>query len=295
MMYMKYVFGQNEKGLKCLHLKFRICVIIIFCALSFCNGYAQFISAMTFNIRFDNKKDGINSWALRKKSVADIIAKHSPDIVGTQEGLYHQIEYLDSMMVDYQYFGNGRDDGYQKGEFCAVFYHTKKWQLLESQTYWLSPSGEVGLAGWDAALPRIFTFGVLMSLENQDTIFVINTHYDHMGKEARENSSRLILDFVKQKQSLDNTWIVMGDLNAEPHERPVTLFLEEMESGCDGVHENQSGTFNGFDSGKNAGRRIDHIFVKKGTVESCEMLYDKRSEHEFISDHFPVLMTIRLR
>jgi len=274
----------------------KMLLINLLCFMSLHPVLSQSLEAMTFNIRFDNIDDGINTWSLRKNAVADLIKSHNPDIIGTQEGLVHQIEYLDESLEDYAYFGNGRDDGKQKGEYCAVFYHKRRWKLLESKTMWLSPTGEVGVSGWDAALPRVFTFGILCSLENQDTVFVINTHFDHRGEIARLNSAKLILDFISEKQTRGKTWIVLGDFNATPDEEPVKLLKEQLSSGCFYASDEhkEKGTFNGFDPDIVTGRAIDHIFVKNGKIRACKVLYDKRSANEFISDHFPVLMTVVL-
>ena len=47
---------------------------------------------MTYNIRYDNSYDGINSWTEgnRKEKVFTIINDANPDIFGVQEALVHQ-------------------------------------------------------------------------------------------------------------------------------------------------------------------------------------------------------------
>ncbi|WP_367753484.1 hypothetical protein [Flavobacterium sp. WC2430] len=44
---------------------------------------------MTYNIRYDNARDGENQWSKRKDYLCDQIAFYSPDVFGIQEGLYH--------------------------------------------------------------------------------------------------------------------------------------------------------------------------------------------------------------
>ena len=41
---------------------------------------------MTFNIRFENEHDKNNAWQYRRELVAEIIQRHSPSLVGIQEG-----------------------------------------------------------------------------------------------------------------------------------------------------------------------------------------------------------------
>ena len=55
----------------------------------------------------------------------ELINTFSPDIFGIQEGLIHQVEFLDLKLHDHKYVGVGRDDGNMKGEYCAIFLITK--------------------------------------------------------------------------------------------------------------------------------------------------------------------------
>ncbi|MEZ4579373.1 MAG: hypothetical protein R2875_15590 [Desulfobacterales bacterium] len=41
---------------------------------------------MTFNLRFENDRDGDNSWVNRRRMVVDIINRYQPDILGTGRG-----------------------------------------------------------------------------------------------------------------------------------------------------------------------------------------------------------------
>ena len=81
---------------------------------------------MTYNLRYDNPGDKDNSWPLRKDEMVNMIQFYHPDVLGIQEGLYRQVQYLDSALVNYDYAGVGRDDGDKKGEFSAIFFNAKK-------------------------------------------------------------------------------------------------------------------------------------------------------------------------
>ena len=69
------------------------------------------LSVMTYNIRYDNPNDGLDQWDNRKKMLTGQIQFYAPDILGIQEGLLHQIEYINKNLKDYKYLGIGRDDG----------------------------------------------------------------------------------------------------------------------------------------------------------------------------------------
>ncbi|MDX1667427.1 MAG: hypothetical protein R3350_09370, partial [Saprospiraceae bacterium] len=117
--------------------------------------------AMTYNLRYDNPGDGPDRWELRREGVLDLLRYYRPQILGIQEGLYHQIEYLDEGLPSYAYVGMGRDGGAREGEFSAIFVDTTHYAIREHQTFWLSDSPEVPSVGWDAALNRICTYVLL--------------------------------------------------------------------------------------------------------------------------------------
>ena len=52
-------------------------------------------TVITYNIKYDDNSNGENSWNVRKEALLELITAFSPDILGTQEGLMHQVEFLD--------------------------------------------------------------------------------------------------------------------------------------------------------------------------------------------------------
>ena len=133
-------------------------------------------SLMTYNIRYSTANDGENWWEYRKDEVAKLIAHYKPDILGIQEGLLDQVQFLEEALGSYKYVGVGRDDGQQAGEYTAVFYNTSTYKLVNFYTYWLSETPDKVSVGWDAALPRITTYAVLKSVATGDTLHVFNCH-----------------------------------------------------------------------------------------------------------------------
>ncbi|MGB5555573.1 MAG: endonuclease/exonuclease/phosphatase family protein, partial [Flavobacteriaceae bacterium] len=121
---------------------------------------SQSTKVMTYNIKYDNVSDTVNNWNDRKEAMVDQLKKHDPGIIGMQEVLYGQLEYLDESLPDFEYVGVGRDDGKQKGEFSPILYNSKKFALLRSNTFWLSKTPEKVSVGWDAALERICTYAL---------------------------------------------------------------------------------------------------------------------------------------
>ena len=155
-------------------------------------------SVVTFNIKYDDKSNEQNSWILRREGMIELINFISPDILGIQEGLLHQVDYLNTYLDNLMYVGVGRDDGNKKGEFCAIYFNKNKYRLLKSSTFWLSENPNEVSIGWDAALERICTYAQLETLNGKDKIWIFNTHFDHFGKMARERSAKLLIKKIRK-------------------------------------------------------------------------------------------------
>ena len=121
--------------------------------------YSQSHSIMSYNIRYDNTWDVENSWTIRKNKVRQIFIQYAPSIIGIQEGLLKQVQYLDSCLTDYDYVGVGRDDGKEQGEFCAIYFDKTRYSGLNHYTFWLSDTPDTISVGWHAALERICPYG----------------------------------------------------------------------------------------------------------------------------------------
>ena len=81
----------------------------IFFITNSCSDSAKTLNIMTYNIRLDVEDDGINQWDNRKKGLVSLIKEENPDILGIQEGLPNQIEYLLEQLDEYSMIGEGRD------------------------------------------------------------------------------------------------------------------------------------------------------------------------------------------
>jgi len=267
------------------------------------NAKQDDMRVMSFNIRFDNPNDGPNAWPHRKDFVASMFRFHQADIVGTQEGLHNQLKDLEIMLPEFSWFGVGRDDGKEAGEFCAIYFRPDRFDFIEGDTFWLSETPEEpGSMSWDSAITRIVTWARLHDKTNNRRFIVFNTHYDHRGVQAREQSSILLLNQVNELANGDPV-IVMGDLNvteeqmayrmlAEPDLHPGEMVLFDGFYHSTHGHHGPDTTWNGFNQIL-PDRRIDYIFVNHGfSVIQHGILADVR-EGRFPSDHLPVLAGIR--
>ncbi|WP_343486696.1 endonuclease/exonuclease/phosphatase family protein [Allomuricauda sp. d1] len=263
-------------------------VLILLFAIHFVSG--QTIEVLTYNIKYDNPKDSLNNWDSRKDFLISQLRFYSPDIFGTQEGLVHQLKDIEQGLDNYAFFGVGRDYGDERGEFTAIFYDQTKFDVLKEATFWLSTTPEEPSKSWDAALPRICTYGHFKLKKSGEEFFVFNTHFDHVGKVARKESAKLILKKIKELNTKRLPVVLMGDFNLENSSGGIQWILKEMQDAHAEAGQNAhgpEGTFNGFNFTKPVNRRIDYIFVDGFETSKSGILSDS-FDCRYPSDHFPV-------
>lgn len=255
------------------------------------------LNVFSYNIRMNSPDDGLNIWENRKQWVAQSIEFFEGDLIGAQEVTYTQLKDLDSLLPTYDYLGVGRQGGNQ-GEFSPIFYRKDQFEVLDSETFWLSQSPDsIASKGWDAALPRIVTWAKFKHRESGKTFFHFNTHFDHRGSQARKESAQLILDKIEEIAG-DAPVILTGDFNIRPEQEPYAVLVKELE---DTYHKatqkyGPEHTFNGWNyQGDGDFHRIDFIFYKGQGIQPMKyhVLDGQRGKH-FVSDHFPVIVNFSI-
>ncbi|WP_374408839.1 endonuclease/exonuclease/phosphatase family protein [Pelagerythrobacter sp.] len=257
------------------------------------------IRAMTFNIRLDIESDGANAWPYRHAMVAALIRRQAPDLLGTQEVLLHQKQYLEQALPGYTFVGVGRDDGAEGGEFSPLAWRSDRFEMLDSGTFWLSPTPDVPSKGWDAALPRIATWALLRDRRSGRTVRALNTHFDHVGTAARASAARMIAEWARQG---DTPTVVMGDFNVPTGSEPYTVLATTAQSGLADARAisrtppyGPSGTFTGFDITAAPEAPIDHVFVTGDFTVDAYAVVTQHREGRLPSDHYPVVVDLTPR
>lgn len=181
--------------------------------------------AMSFNVRYINKKDGVNSWANRKEKVAEVITSNNVDIAGLQEPWMNQIQDLQELLPEYSWFGWGRDKGNEKGEFAPIFYKKETVKVLEKGIFWLSKTPEkAGSKDWDARFPRMVVWGHFKNNRDGKEFFFFNTHMG--GEVARVEGAKVLRQKIDQ-MSKGLPVIVTGDFNATPDSKPYSVMVNK--------------------------------------------------------------------
>ena len=268
-------------------------IITLLMLISCVDLMAQDLTVMTYNIRYDNPKDGDNRWDNRKKFLVDQIKFYQPHAFGVQEGMAHQIDFIDHALPNYSYIGVGRDDGKTKGEYSAVFYKNDQLDTLKQGTFWLSENPDEPSVGWDASMERICTYA-LFTYE-KTSFWVFNTHFDHKGDQARVESAKLILKKINKLNTNNLPVIFMGDLNSKPTSKPIQFITQSLSDSKLSTAQfyGMESTFNGFNNVYEKDKRIDYIFHSKNIKVLKSATLSQTYEQRFLSDHFPVIAHIR--
>lgn len=256
-------------------------------------AHAQELKLMTYNIRFANETDQPHLWEARKPLILSQISEFDPDVIGLQEVLHQQVLDIENELPAYERLGVGRDDGVMAGEYSPLFFKSDRFSLSESGTLWLSETPEMVSVGWDAALPRIATWATLMDRTTQEQLLVINTHFDHIGKTARLNSIKLLVNFFIEHRAAHKHLVLMGDLNTGPDDEPYQWLMEQ-DLFSDPFYEAEHrtgpvGTFNAFNYAHQS-ERIDYIFLDPTLkVQQYKVLMESYNGI-LPSDHWPVMV-----
>ena len=263
---------------------------------------AQQVNVMTFNIRYNNPSDSLNAWPYRKDKVASQILFHEVHLLGVQEALHDQVEDLKSRLPEFKYIGVGRDDGKEKGEYSAIFYDTTKLTALQHETFWLSQTPAVaGTKSWDAAITRIVTWAKFREKKSGKIFFAFNTHFDHIGKVARRESARILIQKVKDIAG-DIPAVITGDFNAIPTDEPIQVItdrgndlhlINSIEKSAS-PHYGPTGTFNAFGPKEIHDQPIDYIFLKNNWKVIKHATISQSWSGRFASDHFAVFASLAL-
>jgi endonuclease/exonuclease/phosphatase family metal-dependent hydrolase len=262
----------------------------------------QPLNVMSFNIRLNIASDSLNSWPYRKDKVSSQVLFHEVHLLGVQEALHNQMIDLSSALPQYKFAGVGRDDGKTKGEYSAIFYDTVRLQLLETKTFWLSTTPEVpGSKSWDAAITRVVTWGKFRDKRSKKVFYAFNTHFDHMGVEARKESAKLLKKRVKEIVG-SIAVIIMGDFNSRPADEPIQIVLDKNDPDrfvdtkdvSITPHYGPTGTFNGFRSREVDEFPIDYIFIKGKWKVLQHATLSQTWGGRFSSDHFPLFARLIL-
>jgi endonuclease/exonuclease/phosphatase family metal-dependent hydrolase len=248
---------------------------------------------MTYNIK--NSWQDYDSWIDRRLALIDQIKSVNPDLIGLQEADENWITYIKETLNEYTIVGLGRD-GEDKGEHTPILFKTSRYKLLDTKTFWLSEYQDKSNVGWDGACPRICTLVKLKDIKTKRIFYMYNTHLDHKGKTAREKGLELIIDHIKTSNTPS---ILTGDFNFIENSKLYKKAIKESLSDSKYLAKDSMsfGTINYFTNFHfKYMPAIDYILLSNDDfqVEKYQVLYQYKHNNKPISDHFPLLVDLKL-
>ena len=258
-----------------------------------CNRTSE-IKVMSYNIRLSSgtmAADSIYHWEHRKQASLNLMHEEKPTVFGLQEACPDQMDYMVENLPEYGHIGVGRDDGKRKGEFMSIFYLKDEVELLDGGTFWLSQTPDEVSKGWDAACFRTCTWTILKKKDTGKKFVYLNTHLDHMGKVAREESIKLIVKRAEELAGESLPVFITADFNS-PTSNAIFKPMQEamLDARVEAPVTDERGTLNCWGTTP-PGVVIDHIFYRGAEAQKFEVLRDKDYGAPYVSDHYPVMLT----
>ena len=252
------------------------------------------LSVMSFNIRLPAESDGVDYWETRKPLAVRMLREQQPDVIGLQELVKAQADYLVRELPQYAWFGRGREaDG--GGEHMGVFYRKDRLKVIESGDFWLSDTPDVaGSITWGHPHPRMVTWALFEQRSDRRRFYLFNTHLPYRDEDeaARLKGAQAIARRLATLPD-DVPVVLTGDFNTTPDSDAHAVLAGTLQDAWTTAPrvEGIDATFHGF-TGK-ADRRIDWIFVRGAQLESITSV-TTRWNNRYPSDHFPLVATLRL-
>lgn len=243
------------------------------------------VRIMSFNVLYGG--EGERGLQNRLGIVTQTVTEYYPDSLGVQEATPLWMLWFNIFLPEYDYVGVGRDDGKFKGEYAAIFYLKDKYRVVQSETFWLSQTPEKPSLGWDAACNRVCTWAVLENKATGERYVHMNTHLDHVGSVARQNSVEMILE---KAASFNLPVVCTGDFNfSQGSGLYNTLTSGALQDTKSLAPETMNhATFHGFTAPNGPNRVIDFIFTNTRMTPLVYKVVTEGIDGKPVSDHYPL-------
>ena len=262
------------------------CICTLFAG---CGAKNEPITVITQNVRYCDDPDG-NSITRRAKRLGELVEMYQPDIIGTQEVTVPWDTFFKAKYADSYGMVGAHDGGFDStsGNKVAILYKLDRFELLESDTFWLSDTPQEVSKLEDSKTKRICTWALLKDKTNEKTFLMCNTHLDTVSDEVRLAQYKVIAEVLADKIAQYPT-ILTGDLNATPDSivyTEVNTIFSDPHTSAKNKADTGNYTYHGY--GKESDYRIDYCFYNDGLVAEDYRILTEQFDG-YVSDHYGVL------
>ena len=256
-------------------------LLVIFCKITLLTSQNLNLKLMSFNIQ----QPYSTNWDARKANAAYIINITQADVIGTQEAVNYQRNYL-VQQTGYAWFGVGRDGG-DNGEGSWIFYKGDKYTLDTSNSgnFWLSDTPDIP-SRFGGSYNRICTYVHLIEKSSGKGFYVFNAHFPTPDLSSdRLKSMKLLTQRMANRAIPSDPVYATGDFNSNESDA-VTLWMKngsENPIKCRDTYRDvhPTGSVNtGF------GTKFDYIYSPNDaryTTQNSGVI-----QSPVASDHFPI-------
>ena len=256
------------------------------------------IKVMTQNMRGSSDPDG-NSVQARSERFVRMVQEYGPDLIGTQEFSYSWEVWLhkraEAMGLNEETSAYGMvgcynsGPGNRQGGMNAILYRRDRFELLDSNTFWLSATPDVPSTVEGTRDKRICTWALLKDKMTGETILFANTHLDHTSNELRVAQAEILMEHLTAMFG-DYPVYLTGDMNCYSDTPPYNILAEELLDSHREAWVDHSTIRHSFhDYGTRRGNlEIDFIFSNE-QITPVQYEIISKDYDGFVSDHYGVI------
>lgn len=248
----------------------------------------------SFNIRFKNSMDGLNSWENRLTEIEKFTKKNQFSIIGTQEGRFDQLKEFEKItglkLID------SHRPWINERMYPCFFVDIKKIKILKSGDIWLSLTPEIpGSSSFQSSFPRLATWIKFVIIELGIEMYAFNVHLDHILESTRLEQIKVLIQSIFKINKEHIPLILLGDFNESPLSNTYLQIITELGLlDCWALcKKSEESSHHGFKGINPSGSRIDWMFITDHL--SCDDIELDKSESNgvYLSDHFPLVATLK--
>lgn len=245
---------------------------------------------VSYNLRFASEDDP-HPWSRRRAASIELLTGLAPDVLGTEEGLDHQLaDLMAGLPAHYRLAAEHRHDGGSE-ENSAIIYDSRTVDLIAIDHQWLSDTPEVpGSISWGHSLPRMYSLATFRRVTDDAEFFVISTHFDHESSRAQLKSAHQLLGRAADLAA-GRPLVIMGDFNCSEDSEPYAALIGGGLRDAYAIAIDRGprlGTFNNYGPPMADGARIDWILINDRTTARSARMVDEAPGGQYPSDHLPV-------